>query len=135
MTSLLSVPPVPLPTDPQIPHDTSEELERAYALEINDDEPEEFTLELGEDLIFTLVGKFITDKAIKFPIMRDTMATIWRPGRGMAIKELLNHTYLFQFFHKIDVHRIIDDEPWSFEQNLLVLARLQPDIPPCYSFG
>ncbi|XP_019154535.1 PREDICTED: uncharacterized protein LOC109151078 [Ipomoea nil] len=62
--------------------------------------------------------------------MRDTMATFWRPIRGVAAKELSNNTFLFQFFHEIDMNRVLENEPWSFEQNLLVLARVQPEIPP-----
>lgn len=48
----------------------------------------------------------------------------------MAAKELTNNTYLFQFFHEIDVQRVLDNGPWSFEQSLLVLAKVQPDTPP-----
>nr|GLL33662.1 uncharacterized protein LOC109167503 [Ipomoea trifida] len=67
-------------TNPQVPYDPSVDLEVAYAaLEITDDEPDEFTLAPDEDLRFALVGKLITDKTIKFSFMRDTMATVWRP--------------------------------------------------------
>ncbi|XP_019177857.1 PREDICTED: uncharacterized protein LOC109173053 [Ipomoea nil] len=58
------------------------------------------------------------------------MAAVWRPRMGVAAKELLNNTYLFQFFHDIDMQRVLNDGPWFFEQNRLVLAKTQPDIPP-----
>jgi len=43
---------------------------------------------------YTLVGRLITEKIIKFPFMRDTMATVWRPVKGVAAKELSNNTSL-----------------------------------------
>lgn len=58
------------------------------------------------------------------------MATVWRPRMGVAAKDLSNNTYLFQFFHELDLQRVLNDGPWSFEQSLLVLAKAQPDIPP-----
>nr|GMD01183.1 uncharacterized protein LOC109173053 [Ipomoea batatas] len=45
-------------------------------------------------------------------------------------KDLSNNTFLFQFFHDIDMLRALNDGPWSFEQNLLILAKAQPNIPP-----
>nr|GMC76582.1 uncharacterized protein LOC109174453 [Ipomoea batatas] len=51
------------------------------------------------------------------------MATIWRPTRGMNVRELQPHRYLFRFFLEKDVQRIIDDGPWSYEQSVLILQR------------
>lgn len=62
--------------------------------------------------------------------MRDTMASVWRPRMGVAAKDLSNNTFLFLFFHDIDMLRVLNDGPWSFEQSLLVLAKAQPNIPP-----
>nr|GLL20147.1 uncharacterized protein LOC109173053 [Ipomoea trifida] len=84
----------------------------------------------ADDFRFTLVGRLITEKIIKFTFMRDTMATVWRPRKGVAAKELSNNTYLFQFFHELDMQRVLDNGPWSFEQNLLILAKISPEIPP-----
>lgn len=70
------------------------------------------------------------DRPIKFPFFRDTMAAVWRPRKRVCIKELRPNLYLFQFFHEIDIARVMEDGPWSYEQNLLVLHRLQLDESP-----
>lgn len=98
--------------------------------EINDDETDGLELEQSDDLRFSLVGRFITDKTVKFLFMRDTMATVWKPVKGMAAKEIAHNTFLFQFFHDLDVKRVLDDGPWAYEQSLLVFARIQPDVSP-----
>nr|GMC47127.1 uncharacterized protein LOC112498821 [Ipomoea batatas] len=67
-----------------LPDIQTAELEMAYAsLEINEEETEGLELEQSDDLRFSLVGRFLTDKTVKFPFMRDTMATVWKPeGSG-----------------------------------------------------
>ncbi|CAH9107024.1 unnamed protein product [Cuscuta europaea] len=71
-----------------------------------------------------VVGRLLTDKPIRFPFFRDSMADIWRPGRGVNIRDLGDRRYLFQFFHEVDFERILQDGPWAFENNLLILRRL-----------
>lgn len=82
------------------------------------------------DYRLVLVGRLVTDKHIKFPIMRDTLASVWRPGKGVSITEAATNLYLFQFFHEVDVKRVLEDGPWSFEQNLLVLKRIELNTSP-----
>nr|GMD36157.1 uncharacterized protein LOC109167503 [Ipomoea batatas] len=83
-----------------------------------------------DDFRFTLVGRIMTEKIVKFTFMRDTMASVWRPRYGIAAKDLQNNTFLFQFFHELDMQRALEDGPWSFEQNLLVLSKIHPGMPP-----
>lgn len=100
--------------------------EEEAGLEISDEE----LPVLRENHSFTLVGRLLTDKPIKFHIMKDTLAAAWRPGKGVCIKELSTNLFLFQFFHELDVSRIVEDSPWAFEQSLLVLRRLKENESP-----
>lgn len=77
-----------------------------------------------EEVSFSLVGSLLTERTIKFTFMKDTLASLWRPGRGMMAKEVATNLYQFIFFHEKDMQRILDDDPWSYEQNLLILQRL-----------
>lgn len=43
---------------------------------------------------------------------------------------MATNLYCFQFFHEVDVKRVIEDGPWAFEQNLLVLKRVEPNSSP-----
>lgn len=79
------------------------------------------------DLRFCLVGRFLTDKAIKFPTMKNTMTALWRPGKGICIKDLSSTLFLFQFFHEVDIQRVMDSGPWTFDQHLLITKRLGID--------
>lgn len=86
---------------------SSTSLESACA-SLTLEEEEDFGLVIGEeestntleDYKYVLVGKILTEKRIKFNIMKETLAAIWRPGKGMCVKEAAPNLFLFQFFMK-----------------------------------
>lgn len=77
-----------------------------------------------------LLGRFLSDKPIRSHIMKDRLSGIWRPGRGVSIKEVEPGLFRFQFFHKVDLLRILNGGPWSFDNYMLVLTSMQiGDVP------
>nr|GMD55676.1 uncharacterized protein LOC109150754 [Ipomoea batatas] len=79
---------------------------------------------------FYAVGRLVTDKPVKLAFLRDTMASVWRPAFGMNVRELQPRRFLFRFFDDKDISRIIEDGPWTYEQNLLILQRTNLDVDP-----
>ena len=71
------------------------------------------------------MGRFLTDRAINFVAMKNTLASLWRPVKGVHIKDLSPSLFLFQFFHELDVERVIKGGPWTFNQHLLIMSRLK----------
>lgn len=72
-----------------------------------------------------LVGRFLQTKPIHFQSMQNRMAEIWRPVKGVFIKEIGDQRYLFQFFHEFDMERVLDGGPWTFDNQLLILKHLK----------
>lgn len=62
--------------------------------------------------------------------MKQTLAVLWKPGRGVYIKELDVNLFLFQFYHEIDIKRVIDGCPWSFNRRALAIGRLNEGQNP-----
>lgn len=97
---------------------TMEELEGRYA-EIRLEEEEEggVVYENVEDVTdeidvrWCLVGKLLSDRPVDFEVLRNMMAALWRPGRGMYVKELGTNLFLFQFFHEVDIQRAMEGSP------------------------
>lgn len=93
-------------------------------LQLSDDEEE--ILAFGNSQVedtyadpgLCLVGRFLTHKPIKNHVMKERMATIWQPGRKVAIKEVEPGIYVFQFFHKIDLQNVMNRGPWSFDGHM-----------------
>lgn len=82
------------------------------------------------DFRYAAVGRVVTDRPVKFVVFRDVIATAWRPTKGVHVREIGNDRFLFTFYMERDVSRVVDDGPWTFEQNLVVVRRLVPGDDP-----
>ncbi|KAK1380443.1 CCHC-type domain-containing protein [Heracleum sosnowskyi] len=58
------------------------------------------------------------------------MASLWRPGRGMYVKDLGSNRYIFQFYHELDINRVMEGSPWTFGRFQLVFERLKEGDNP-----
>lgn len=108
-------------------------FEEEYAnLAINDEDEEGLVLE-GEgeevpatDLAMCLVGSFVTPRKFNFVAMQDTLAAIWRPVKGVYMEEtVMPNLFVFKFFHELDMQRVLDDGPWTFNNQALMVKRME----------
>ncbi|MBA0747958.1 hypothetical protein Gogos_004818, partial [Gossypium gossypioides] len=103
-------------------------MEDALAnLRLLDDEEEAFQEDEGAVTCayqFCLVGRCLTDSVVHFPLLRNTMADLWHPIGGICITELGEKRYLFQFFHEVDIERVVAEIPWFFNNHLLILQKI-----------
>lgn len=110
-------------------------LEDMYAQLILEDE-EEGGILVGSDEVrqatstFILVGRFLTDKNINFPAMQNVLAALWRPRKGVEIHELGGQRYSFVFHHRLDMEKVLEGGPWTFEQSLLLVHKLESTEDP-----
>lgn len=65
----------------------------------------------GFDLKLCIVGRFISEGKIDFLAMQHTLVALWKPGRGVYIKQLDANLYLFQFYFELDVKRVMERCP------------------------
>ena len=86
--------------------------------------------ETNIDFQYCLVGGFLTDKMINFSSMKNTMASLWHPWKGVYIKDMSSTLFLFQFFHEIDINRVLNSGPWTFDQHILIVKRLEENEQP-----
>ncbi|XVF68710.1 hypothetical protein PTKIN_Ptkin11bG0023300 [Pterospermum kingtungense] len=103
-------------------------------LEGNDDEELELDScaidQTADRIDLCLMGRFLTDRSINFMAMRSHMVEIWHPVKGIHVKDLNPNLFLFQFFHEIDLQRVLEGGPWVFDNCPLVYKRLQEDDIP-----
>ncbi|KAM7490617.1 hypothetical protein LguiA_033538 [Lonicera macranthoides] len=111
-------------------------IAEAYAnISIDDEEQSGLILEaaavarvLNPALKWCLVGRFLTDKAINVTVMKNSLALFWRPVKGICIKDLGPNLFLFQFYHPFDMDWVIKQRPWSFEQHLLIVGKVEEGL-------
>ncbi|MBA0575182.1 hypothetical protein Golob_027393 [Gossypium lobatum] len=71
-----------------------------------------------------LVGRCLKVSVVYFPSLRNTMADLWHPIRGICITEIGEKRYLFQFFHRVDIERVVAGIPWFFNNHMLILQKV-----------
>ncbi|KAL8514338.1 hypothetical protein ACS0TY_013453 [Phlomoides rotata] len=49
---------------------------------------EEIDDEVGGDIQLYLVGKLLAEQSLNFSIIQTRLANIWKPGRGVMIKDI-----------------------------------------------
>lgn len=101
-----------------------EEEEEGGIVVTTGDHLESHKEDYGFDANLCVVGRFLTEGRVDFQALQQTLAAIWKPGRGVYIKELETNLYLFQFYHEVDVKRIMEGCPWSFNRRALIMKRL-----------
>jgi 14-3-3 protein epsilon len=99
-------------------------------LSLHEEEEEGFTFDIEEgesqvDFRWCLVGRFLSDRPIHVNSMKATMADVWRPVKGVKIKEAEKGLFLFQFSHELDMEAVLQGTPWSFDNRMLIVGRVQ----------
>lgn len=65
-----------------------------------------------------------------FQAMQQTLAALWRPVKGVYIRELDVNLFLFKFYHEIDIKRVVEGSPWTFNRKVLIISRMQEGVNP-----
>ncbi|MBA0786606.1 hypothetical protein Gotri_026811, partial [Gossypium trilobum] len=76
---------------------------------------------------YCIMGCFLTASVVHFQVMRNTMANLRRPLGGVTILDLGEKRYLFKFYNPLDLDRVINGTPWTFNNHLLVFNLLKED--------
>ena len=82
------------------------------------------------DFRFCPVGRFLMDKVINFHAMKNIIASLWQPMKRVCIKNLSLTLFLFQFFHEVDVKKVLELGPWTFDQYILIIKLLEENEQP-----
>ncbi|KAL8496806.1 hypothetical protein ACS0TY_020473 [Phlomoides rotata] len=77
-----------------------------------------------------LVWRFLTQQTVNYISMKNVLATVWRPMRGVTIRPIGEGRFLFQFFHILDVNRVLTGSPWFFNNHPLILHLLRKGEHP-----
>jgi hypothetical protein len=101
------------------------------SLSLHEEDEEGFRFDFDEeeddqvDLRWCLVGRFLCDRTIHFNSMKVRMADLWKPVKGVTIKEATDNKFLFHFAHPLDMEAVLKGGPWTFDNNVLILEQVQ----------
>lgn len=88
--------------------------------------------EVCEEEVFqwTHARKLWTDNSFNSRALTNTMIGAWKLKNPVEVQELTKNLFLFRFSIKRDLEGVLPNYPWSFERNLLVLARVSGEEQP-----
>lgn len=79
---------------------------------------------------WSLVGKFLTDRAIKVDVMKQVLAIAWRSLIRVQISDVFPNLFLFSFYHETDMRRELEEGPWSFDNATLFCKQIRDGERP-----
>ncbi|KAJ8762818.1 hypothetical protein K2173_022947 [Erythroxylum novogranatense] len=69
-----------------------------------------------------LYSKLIRERVINAKAMEQMLLSFWHPMRGAYIKPLIdNNIYIIQFYHHIDLKKMLAGGPWSFNKCIMLI--------------
>ncbi|KAI4989648.1 hypothetical protein ZWY2020_036965 [Hordeum vulgare] len=73
------------------------------------------------------VGKLFSEKPVHAGIIGQTLGRIWCPIKGLECKELETNVFLFTFRQAVGWRRALEEGPWWFDKELLVMEEFDPE--------
>ncbi|XP_058725488.1 uncharacterized protein LOC131596762 [Vicia villosa] len=78
----------------------------------------------------TLAGRLWTESSFNSRAFTSTMLGAWKLRNPVETQELSKNLFLFRFTTKRDLESVLRNGPWSFDRNILVLARVSGEEQP-----
>ncbi|KAK4426957.1 hypothetical protein Salat_1464500 [Sesamum alatum] len=75
---------------------------------------------------FLVVAGLLSVRSFHPDALQTALLTSFNPVRGMEFKMLEGDRFLSKFFHAIDQQRVLAGLPWAFNNNLFILAPVEP---------
>ena len=72
------------------------------------------------------VGKLLSDRPARAEHVARTLREVWCPFTGVDCKELGRNRFLFSFHDEAGKGKALNNGPWSFNKELLVLEDFAP---------
>ncbi|KAM0905668.1 hypothetical protein ACQ4PT_017259 [Festuca glaucescens] len=69
-------------------------------------------------------GKVLSEKPANAKGLQRSLGLIWCPLKGLRCKDLRDNVFLFTFMQESGKRKALDDGPWKFNNDLMVMADL-----------
>lgn len=76
--------------------------------------------QLGEATIYCLAGKFFTKRVVNVEAVARTFKPLPKTVGELKIRDSGGNILLFEFEDELDLLRVLEFEPWSYDKNLVV---------------
>nr|POF18755.1 uncharacterized protein CFP56_59889 [Quercus suber] len=111
-------------------------LERIQNLKLMMEEGEEINVrpmqreKILEEWALSLIGKFLSSRALNQRAAENVPRSVWKMGNDLKIVDIGEGLFQFKFSIESQIKWVLDNGPWSFENQLLVLRRWEKGMTP-----
>ena len=71
------------------------------------------------------IDKVLADRPVHTEALEQTLGKVWCPIRGIDCKDLGSNHFIFTFHQQLGKKRAIDDGPWLFGKDLVVVVSMR----------
>ncbi|KAK4434736.1 hypothetical protein Salat_0636400 [Sesamum alatum] len=76
----------------------------------------------GNELV--VVGRLLYHRNTNFDALSHTLSVVLEPMKGLTHWRILEERFCIRFNYKLDLRRVLDGRPWSFDKHLLIIEPL-----------
>ncbi|KAJ8448891.1 hypothetical protein Cgig2_030747 [Carnegiea gigantea] len=96
---------------------------------------EEEDAEKNAQIALCLLGRLHTDTSFNIRAMKSVFCNIWKPVKGLVMRDLETNLFAFQFFSMADKDYVLNEGPWAFDGHILLLKQMTSmEIPSDVEF-
>lgn len=70
--------------------------------------------------VHRLAGRFFTKRTLNVESIARTFKPLWKPTGELKLRDLGDNILLFEFLDSLDLARVLEYEPWTFDKNIVV---------------
>ena len=70
-----------------------------------------------------MAGKFFTKRTLNIDAVACTFKLLWKPASELKIRDIEESILLFEFEDVLNLERVLEYEPWSFDKSLVVFKK------------
>ena len=107
----------------------SDFIVRLQKIQLTEEEGEVVKLNLAhkektiEECSLTLLGRFLTNRPYNQKAAKSLLRFVWKFGNDLRIVDVGEGLFQFRFKLESQLTWVLENGPWSFDKNLLVLRR------------
>ena len=89
-----------------------------------------------ETRIHRLARKFLTKRVLNVDVVARTFKPLWKPIGELKIRDVGENILMFEFEDNLDLERVLEFEPWSYDKSLVIFQRVvDVDSVSCLEFS
>ena len=70
-----------------------------------------------------LAGRFFTKRVLNVESVGRTFKPLWKLIGELKIRDIGNNILLFEFADNLDLERVLEFEPWTYDKSLVAFRR------------